>query len=114
VAASAQAADGHATKKYDGTWSVTVQTTSGSCDPAQRFSGQIVNGEISYAYGSLDVTGRVEPSGATFVQVTYGSLHGEAHGHMTLTQGSGTWSGDGPDGRCAGTWSAARPSADSR
>lgn len=113
-AVSAEAADGRATGKYDGVWSVTVYTTSGPCDPAQRISGQIVNGEISYAYGSLDVTGHVEPSGATSVRVTYGSAHGEAHGHMTLTQGSGTWSGDSPDGRCAGTWSATRPSEASR
>ncbi len=110
----AQAADERATGKYDGMWSVTVYTTSGPCDPAQRISGQIVNGEISYAYGSLDVTGHVEPSGATRVHVTYGSAHGEAHGHMTPTQGSGTWSGDSPDGRCAGTWSATRPTEASR
>jgi hypothetical protein len=114
ASALAQGADAHAAGKYDGLWSVTVYTTSGPCDPAQRFSGQIVNGAISYAYGSLDVTGRVEPSGATSVRVTYGSAHGEAHGHMTLTQGSGTWSGDSPDGRCTGTWSATRPSEASR
>jgi hypothetical protein len=97
--------------KYDGQWSVVVYTSSGRCDPSYRFSGQIVNGEISYAYGSIEVSGRVEPSGATHVHVTAGNGHGEAHGHMTATRGSGTWSGEGPDGRCAGTWVATRPGA---
>jgi len=99
----------HAAAKYDGQWSVVVYTSIGPCDASYRFSGQIVNGEISYAYGSLEVTGHVEASGATSVRVTTGSAHGEAHGHTTATHGSGTWSGDGPDGRCAGTWIATRP-----
>ena len=109
-----QAADARSTAKYDGAWSVVVYTSSGPCEPAQRFSGQIVNGQISYAYGSLEVTGHVEPSGATMVHVTYGTARGEAHGHMTVMQGSGTWTGDGPDGRCAGTWSATRPNTASQ
>ncbi len=110
----AQAGDARTTAKYDGAWSVVVYTSSGPCEAAHRFSGQIVNGEISYAYGSLEVTGHVDPSGATKVHVIYGSARGEAHGHMTTMQGSGTWTGDGPDGRCAGTWSATRPSTASQ
>ena len=109
-----QAADARATAKYDGAWSVVVYTSSGPCEAAHRFSGQIVNGEISYAYGSLEVTGHVEPSGATMVHVIYGTARGEARGRMTAMQGSGTWTGDGPDGRCAGTWSATRPSTASQ
>jgi hypothetical protein len=99
----------YAGTNFDGQWSVVVYTSSGPCDPSYRFSGQIVNGQISYAYGSLEVTGHVEASGATSVRVTAGSAHGEAHGRMTATRGSGTWSGDGPNGRCGGIWIAARP-----
>jgi hypothetical protein len=111
LAASAlmPAAIGHAATNFDGQWSVVVYTSNGPCEASNRFSGQIVNGEISYAYGSLEVTGRVEPGGTVLVQVTYGSAHGEAHGHMTATHGGGTWSGDSPDGHCTGTWSATRP-----
>jgi hypothetical protein len=98
----------HAETQFDGPWSVVVRTSTGPCDPSTRFSGQIVNGDISYAYGSLEVTGRVEASGVTHVRVIYGDAHGEAHGRMTATQGSGTWSGDGPNGRCTGTWDATR------
>jgi hypothetical protein len=99
----------HAGTQFDGQWSVVVYTSSGPCDRSFRFSGQIVNGEISYAYSNIQVNGRVEPSGATHVQVVAGGAHGEAHGHMTATSGSGTWSGQGPDGRCAGTWIVTRP-----
>ncbi len=98
-----------ATTKFDGMWSVVVYTSTGPCDPSYRISGQIVNGEISYAYGSVEVTGRVEPNGDTHVHVTAGNGRGEAHGHMTPTHGGGTWSGDGPDGHCTGTWVATRP-----
>ncbi|MGO9698690.1 MAG: hypothetical protein ACLPX7_05445 [Xanthobacteraceae bacterium] len=97
-----------AESKFDGPWSVAVYTTTGPCDPSYRFSGQIVDGAISYAYGSLEVTGRVDASGATFVRVIAGNSHGEAHGRMTMTHGTGTWSGIGPDGHCAGTWHATR------
>jgi hypothetical protein len=111
LSALTHVAEVRAGTKYDGPWSVVVYTSSGPCDASNRFSGQIVNGEISYAYGSLEVTGHVDESGTTIVRVTYGSARGEAHGHMTPTQGSGTWSGDGPNGRCAGTWIATRPGA---
>jgi hypothetical protein len=95
---------------FDGAWSVVVMTTAGSCDASFRFSGQIVNGEISYAYNTLEVTGRVVASGAAWVRVKRGTDHGEAHGKLTPTHGSGTWSGQGPQGRCAGTWTATRAS----
>jgi hypothetical protein len=114
VAASAltqATTDGRAASVYDGPWSVVVVTRTGPCDASYRFSGEIVNGDIFYAYGSLEVTGHVAASGATFVRVTRGSAHGEAHGKLTATQGSGTWSGQGPDGHCAGTWIATRASA---
>jgi hypothetical protein len=97
-----------ASGKFDGPWSVVVYTSSGKCDPSYRFNGQITNGEIFYAYGSLEVVGRVVESGAVFVKVTSNSGHAEAHGHFTPTQGNGTWSGAGPDGRCGGTWTATR------
>jgi hypothetical protein len=98
-----------ATTKFDGQWSVVVYTTSGPCDTSFRFSGQISNGEISYAYGSIEVTGHIEANGVTYVRVTSAQGHGEAHGRMTETRGSGTWSGRGDNGVCAGTWFATRP-----
>jgi hypothetical protein len=98
-----------ASTKFDGLWSLVVYTTSGQCEPSYRFSGQIRNGEISYANNSLDVTGEVVESGAVFVKVVSRSGHAEAHGQFTTTRGSGTWSGESADGRCSGTWTATRP-----
>src|SRR5579872_2027066 len=40
-----------AATKFDGTWSVVIYTKSGPCDPSYRISGQIVDGQIYYAYG---------------------------------------------------------------
>lgn len=105
------ATDAGAGSKYDGPWSVVVYTKTGPCDASYRFSGQILNGEISYSYSSLTVTGHIAPSGATVVKVTVGTSHGEAHGHLSPMQGGGTWSGVGPDGPCSGTWVATRPAA---
>jgi len=103
-----QATKLNAANQFDGPWSVVVYTLTGACDPSARFSGQILNGDISYAYGSLEVSGRVETSGLTHVHVLYGTARGEARGRLTATRGGGTWSGDGPDGHCAGTWNATR------
>jgi len=110
LAASALAlpADARAGGKFDGPWSVVILTTNGKCDPSYRISGQIVNGGIYYSYGSLAVTGNVQENGATSVHVTYGTDHGEAHGRLQATYGTGTWSGNGPDGHCSGTWVATR------
>lgn len=108
ASASMPATDGRAGSKFDGPWSVVILTTKGACDPSYRFSGQIVNGGIFYSYGSLEVTGRVQESGTTVVHVTYGTDHGEAHGRLLETYGTGTWSGHGPDGFCSGTWVATR------
>jgi len=94
--------------KFDGPWSVVILTTAGKCDASYRISGQIVNSGIYYSYGSLAVTGHVQENGATVVHVTYGTDHGEAHGRLLATYGTGTWSGNGPDGRCSGTWVATR------
>ncbi len=109
AAATAAAVSALASTKYDGQWSVVVYTTSGPCDPSYRFSGQISNGEISYAYGSLEVSGRVDANGNTHVRVTSAQGHGEARGRMTERRGAGTWNGNGPNGACAGTWMATRP-----
>jgi hypothetical protein len=110
IAASAvtQATYVRAATKFDGAWSVVVFTRSGPCDPTYRVSGQIVNGEISYSYGSVDVVGHVKPSGVVSVRVTSGSNYAVGSGRLTATSGSGTWHGRGPDGYCSGTWSATR------
>jgi hypothetical protein len=111
VAASAltQATYVRAATKYDGAWSVVIYTRSGPCDAAYRFSGQITNGIISYngAFG-IDFTGRVKPGGAAWARVSSGPHFAVASGHMSVTRGGGIWHGQGPNGRCSGSWVATR------
>jgi hypothetical protein len=97
-----------AATKYDGSWSVVVYTSSGPCDQSYRFSGQIVDGAISYSDGSVVVSGRISPRGAAYVRVSSGSNWAVGSGRMSASYGSGTWRGRGPDGYCSGTWQASR------
>jgi len=112
LAASAltQATYVRAGTKFDGEWSVVVVTRTGPCDAAYRFSGQIVNGIIQYngGLGPIDFSGRVRPNGAAFLRVSSGSNYAVAQGRLRARNGSGNWRGQGPQGFCAGTWSATR------
>ena len=111
VAASAltQATYVRAATKYDGAWSVVIYTRKGPCDAAYRFSGQITNGIIYYTGGfGVDFTGRVRPGGAAWARVSSGPHYAVANGRMTATRGGGVWHGQGPNGACAGTWTAMR------
>jgi hypothetical protein len=98
-----------AATKFDGNWSLVVVTRNGPCDAAYRFSGQILNGAVVYSgIGSVAVAGRVRPSGAASLRVASGQSFAVASGHMTTMHGGGTWYGRTSEGRCSGTWSAAR------
>ncbi len=98
-----------AATKFDGNWSVVVATRNGPCHASYRFSGQILNGAVVYnGIGSVSIAGRVRPSGAASLRVASGQSFAVASGHMMAMQGSGTWYGRTSEGRCSGTWSAAR------
>jgi len=109
AAAVTQATYVRAATKYDGSWSVAIYTRTGPCDAAYRFSGQIINGIISYsgAFG-IDFTGRVRPGGAAWARVSSGPNYAVANGRMSVNRGGGVWHGQGPGGYCAGTWVATR------
>jgi hypothetical protein len=108
AAALTQATYVRAAGKYDGTWSVVVYTSSGPCDAAYRFSGQIVNGMIVYSGGGIDLAGRVRSNGAASLRVSSGSAFAVASGHLNAARGAGTWYGQASGGRCAGNWVAQR------
>jgi len=109
AAALTQATYVRAASKFDGNWSVVVYTRSGPCDPAYRFSGQIVNGVIVYNGGlAIDFSGRVRSNGSASLRVSSGSAFAVASGHLTGARGAGTWYGQAPGGRCAGNWVAQR------
>ena len=108
AAALTQVTDASAGGKYDGTWSMVVYTRSGPCDASYRFSGQIVNGVISYGSVGVDLTGYVKSSGNAYARVSGGGAYGVAYGRLTATRGAGSWRGRTSTGYCSGTWVAMR------
>jgi hypothetical protein len=95
---------------FDGPWSVLVVTRSGACDQAYRYGVTIVGGVVYYAGGGpVSLTGRVSPSGNVTVRVSSGpQYHLIGSGRLSRSTGSGSWRGQGPNGSCAGVWSATR------
>jgi hypothetical protein len=94
---------------FDGSWSVLVVTRSGACDQAYRYGVTIVGGVVHYAGGGpVSLTGRVSPSGNVTVRVASGPQYALGSGRLSRSTGSGSWRGQGPNGSCAGVWSATR------
>ena len=94
---------------YDGTWSVLIVTQQGKCDRAYRYPVRISNGLVGYAgEASFNVSGNVGANGAVTVTVSRGSQSAKGTGHMSDTDGSGTWVAGSGD--CSGTWTAERRS----
>ncbi|HEY6704774.1 MAG TPA: hypothetical protein VI010_11790 [Xanthobacteraceae bacterium] len=108
VAMSSAGPSAHAAS-FDGPWSVLVVTRSGTCDQAYRYGVTIVGGVVYYAGGGpVSLTGRVSPSGNVTVRVSSGPQYALGSGRLSRSTGSGSWRGQGPNGSCAGVWSATR------
>ena len=102
VSAGLSAAPAAAQTPYDGLWSVTVVTKSGSCEPSSRSTLTVMDGKIS-APGA-DVTGSVGREGLVRV-----SIHGAyANGQLSGNAGSGKWNGASAGVPCSGRWGASR------
>ena len=95
---------------FDGRWSVTIQTLSGACDQAYRYSINIVNGNVSYdGDGSFDIRGRVANNGSVRVRVARGAQYADGVGRLYASSGAGEWRGiGGSGGACSGRWTASR------
>lgn len=107
VAMSCAGQSAHAAS-FDGQWSVLVVTRSGPCE-AYRYGVTIVNGVVYYAGGGpVSLTGRVSPSGSVTVRVSSGPQYAIGTGRLARSKGGGSWRGQGPNGSCAGVWSATR------
>jgi hypothetical protein len=108
VAMSSAGPSAHAAS-FDGPWSVLVVTRSGTCDQAYRYGVTIVGGVVYYAGGGpVSLTGRVSPSGNVTVRVSSGPQYALGSCRLSRSTGSGSWRGQGPNGSCAGVWSATR------
>jgi hypothetical protein len=102
AASTLMAAPAVAQSPYDGLWSVTVVTRTGTCEPSSRSTLTVADGKVSAA-GS-DVSGSVGHEGLVRV-----SIHGAyANGQLSGNAGSGKWNGASAGVPCSGRWEASR------
>jgi hypothetical protein len=87
---------------YDGLWTVTIVTNSGSCEPSASSTLTVTDGKISAA--GADVTGSVGREG--LVKVSINGAY--ANGQITGNTGSGKWNGASAGIPCSGRWQASR------
>lgn len=95
-----------AQQKFDGRWSVLLETQKGECDKAYRYPIAIENGVVRYAGDAgFDVTGKVASNGAVQGSVTSGQTRASVNGRLSGSSGSGTWTISGSR-NCSGNFSA--------
>jgi hypothetical protein len=101
-AATLAAAPAIAQTPYDGLWSVTIVTKSGSCEPQTRSTLTVTDGRVS-APGA-DVTGSIGREGLVRVSIAGAYANGQLNGNA----GSGKWNGASAGIPCSGRWEASR------
>jgi hypothetical protein len=103
VAATAlTAAPATAQTPYDGLWSVTIVTKTGTCEPTASSTMTVTDGKVSAA--GEDVTGSIGREGLVRV-----SIHGAyANGQLSGNAGSGKWNGASAGIPCSGRWEASK------
>ena len=87
---------------YDGTWSVTIVTKSGSCDPSTSSTVTVSDGKISSA--GANVSGSIGREGLVRVSINGAYANGQLNGNA----GSGKWNGASAGIPCSGRWEASR------
>jgi hypothetical protein len=91
---------------FDGNWTVSIVTQSGSCDRSLSIPVSIADGRLDGANGAL--LGTVTPKGGVNAMLGGGDRRGSASGRLTGNAGSGRWSGNATGASCSGVWSARR------
>ena len=91
---------------FDGNWTVSIVTQSGSCDRSYTFPVSIIDGRFDGANGAL--LGTVNAKGGVNVMLGGGDRRGTASGRLTGNAGAGRWSGNATGASCSGRWTATR------
>lgn len=99
---AAVAAPAMAQTPYDGLWSVTIVTKSGSCEPSARSTLTVADGKVSAA--GADVSGSIGREGVVRVSINGAYANGQLSGNA----GSGKWNGASAGIPCSGRWEASR------
>ena len=94
--------------QFDGNWSVSIITDSGTCDRGYRYALRIVGGRVYYDNPSFSVSGQVNARGYVSVTVGAGSQQAAGTGRLSRDYGQGTWSGRSATDQCSGHWEAER------
>jgi hypothetical protein len=94
--------------QFDGNWSVSIITDSGTCDRGYRYAVRILDGRIYYDNPNFNVSGQVNPRGYVSVTVGAGSQQAVGTGRLSRDYGEGTWSGRSSADSCTGHWEAER------
>ncbi len=91
---------------FDGTWSLSANTTAGSCG-SSGLRVTVVNGRV-VSPGVSGVSGRVRPGGNVSVTVRQSSGVVIGAGRLSTRSGTGRWTAHSSSGRCVGYWQAQR------
>lgn len=96
------------TRAYDGLWSVSISTVTGSCPASLRYPAQITNGRVGLAggEGGYAISGAVYNTGGIIVIVSQSGHSATGRGRMSRSGGGGRWRT--ATGECSGTWVAQR------
>jgi hypothetical protein len=94
--------------QFDGNWSVSIVTDSGSCDRGYRYALRIANGRIYYDNPSFNINGQVNARGQVSVMVSAGGQSASGTGRLSRDYGEGTWIGRSASDQCSGHWEAER------
>ncbi len=94
--------------KFDGNWSIEVNTLDGPCDRAYRYGLRIYRGEAVYPGADVSIRGRVAANGVVRGVISRGSDSAQVAGRLSPNgTGGGSWGsvGNSPIS-CSGSWSA--------
>ena len=94
--------------QFDGNWSVSIITDSGSCDRGYRYALHIADGRIYYDNPGFNVNGVVNSRGQVSVTVGAGGQTASGVGRLSRDYGEGTWIGRSASDQCSGHWEAER------
>ena len=94
--------------QFNGNWSVSIVTDSGSCDRGYRYALRIADGRIYYDNPNFTVNGVVNARGQVSVTVGAGGQTASGTGRLSRDYGEGTWIGRSASDQCSGHWEAER------
>ena len=106
VVSAASTALATTASRHDGTWSVSLVTKEGKCDPTLSSQIQVREGRVNESMLFARIVGAVNGNGAVNLQVVRGSEAMNASGKIAGARGAGSWTA--PSRNCSGSWTAVR------